>query len=147
VQAGLLDLRNAQIAVQGGGKRQVLPATVMHGQLHTQRAGPELNCEHCFKGVRPDGARCFAVRQAQGDLHTILAQWARSIGLPVADARKAMLDQGATLIELGKQTGMPPRMALLPSWAALGLRNRRSCPRPIQDSTWAPCRQISTESP
>jgi hypothetical protein len=54
VQAGLLDLRNAKIAVQGCGKRQVLPAAVMHGQLHTQRAGPELNREHGFKGVRPD---------------------------------------------------------------------------------------------
>jgi hypothetical protein len=35
-------------------------------------------------------------------LHTILAQWASGIGLPVAEARKAMLDQGTTLIELGE---------------------------------------------
>ena len=52
--------------------------------------------------MRPDSARGFTVRQAQGDLRTILARWLRSIGLPVADARKAMLDQRAALIELGK---------------------------------------------
>ena len=102
MQAGLLGLRNAKITVQGRCKRQVLPAAVMHSQFHTQRAGPELNREHCLKGVQPDGARFFAVRQAQGDLHTILAQWPRSIGLPVTEARKAMLDQGTTLVELGK---------------------------------------------
>jgi hypothetical protein len=58
-----------------------------------------------------------------------------------------MLDQGTTLIELGKTDRNAAANGALAVMGCPGLRNRRSCPRPTQDSTWAPCRQISTESP
>ena len=135
-----------EMAVQGRGKAGPVGRQLCGQFPATRRAWARPPWARLQRRARQTARDASLSVRRKGDLRTILARWPRSIGLPVTEARKAMLDQ-RDHAETGES-----RPECRREWRSgrHGLRgdwNRRSCPRPTRTVPGAPCRQISTESP